>query len=111
MQFGREADLDFARLELSEQLAALDENLPEGARRPVVEPYVPEEFAEQSRPFLSYTLTGPLTTEALRTVRGRAGGGPELRQVDGVADVQVRGRTRSGCWRLRWTSGRSWRWG
>lgn len=90
VQFGRDADLDFARLELSEQLAALDENLPEGAQRPVVEPYVPEEFAAQSRPFLSYTLTGPLTTEALRTVVDETVAA-ELRQVDGVADVQVRG--------------------
>lgn len=87
VQFGREADMDFARLELSEQLAALDENLPEGALRPVVEPYVPEEFESQSRPFLSYTLTGPFTPEALRTLL-REQVIPELRQVDGVADVQ-----------------------
>ena len=90
VQFGREADLDFARLELSEHLAALDESLPEGALRPVVEPYVPEEFREQSRPFLSYTLTGPLTTEALRTVLDETVAA-ELRQVAGVADVQARG--------------------
>ncbi|WP_420127738.1 efflux RND transporter permease subunit [Longimicrobium sp.] len=87
VQFGREADMDFARLELSEQLAALDENLPEGALRPLVEPYVPEEFQSQSRPFLSYTLTGPFTPEALRTLL-KEQIVPELRQVDGVADVQ-----------------------
>lgn len=87
VEFGREADMDFARLELSEQLAALDENLPEGALRPVVEPYVPEEFQSQSRPFLSYTLTGPFTPEALRTLLNDVVA-PELRQVDGVADVQ-----------------------
>ena len=90
VHFGRDADLDFARLELSEQLAALDENLPEGAGRPVVEPYVPEEFAEQNRPFLRYTLTGPLTAEALRTVLDESVA-PELRQVPGVADVQAFG--------------------
>ncbi|HYR07611.1 MAG TPA: efflux RND transporter permease subunit [Longimicrobium sp.] len=90
VQFGREVDMDFARLELSEQLAALDENLPEGALRPVVEPYVPEEFQSQSRPFLSYTLTGPFTPEALRTLLDDVVA-PELRQVDGVADVQAFG--------------------
>ena len=90
VQFGREADMDFARLELSEQLAALDENLPEGALRPIVEPYVPEEFQSQSRPFLSYTLTGPFTQEALRTLLNDAVA-PELRQVEGVADVQAWG--------------------
>lgn len=87
VQFGREADMDFVRLELSEQLAALDENLPEGALRPLVEPYVPEEFQSQSRPFLSYTLTGPFTPEALRTLLTEQIV-PELRQVEGVADVQ-----------------------
>lgn len=87
VQFGREADMDFVRLELSEQLAALDESLPEGALRPVVEPYVPEAFESQSRPFLSYTLTGPFTPEALRTLLNETIV-PELRQVDGVADVQ-----------------------
>lgn len=90
VEFGRDADLDFARLELSEQLTALDEQLPEGALRPVVEPYVPEEFREQNRPFLRYTLTGPLTAEALRTVLDEAVA-PELRQVEGVADVQAFG--------------------
>ncbi|HEX5870482.1 MAG TPA: efflux RND transporter permease subunit, partial [Longimicrobium sp.] len=87
VQFGREVDMDFARLELSEKLAALDETLPEDAGRPLVEPYVPEEFESQSRPFLRYTLTGPVTTEALRTVLDETVG-PELRQVEGVADVQ-----------------------
>ena len=87
VEFGRGVDMDFARLELSEQLAALDQALPEGARRPLVEPYVPEEFREQSRPFLSYTLTGPFTPEALRTLLEETVA-PELRQVEGVADVQ-----------------------
>jgi HAE1 family hydrophobic/amphiphilic exporter-1 len=90
VEFGREVDMDFARLELSEQLAALDESLPAGAQRPRVEPYVPEEFASQSRPFLSYTLTGPLTPEALRTVLDDAVA-PELNQLEGVADVQAYG--------------------
>jgi HAE1 family hydrophobic/amphiphilic exporter-1 len=55
-----------------------------------VEPYVPEEFAEQNRPFLSYTLTGPMTTEALRQVLAETIE-PELGQVEGVADVQAFG--------------------
>jgi HAE1 family hydrophobic/amphiphilic exporter-1 len=90
VEFARGTDMDFARLELSERLAALDEQLPDGASRPVVESYVPEEFREQSRPFLRYTVTGPYTVEALRThVDSRLA--PELRQVDGVAEVQVQG--------------------
>ncbi|HEY0021613.1 MAG TPA: efflux RND transporter permease subunit [Longimicrobium sp.] len=87
VEFARTADMNFARMDLGERLAALDESLPEGAGRPVVEPYVPEEFQEQNRPFLRYTMTGPLTAEALRTVLDETVA-PELRQVEGVADVQ-----------------------
>ncbi|HEU0298390.1 MAG TPA: efflux RND transporter permease subunit, partial [Longimicrobium sp.] len=90
VEFGRGVDMDFARLELSEQLAALDESLPEGALRPRVETYVPEELASQSRPFLRYTLTGPFTAEALRTLLDETIA-PELNQLEGVADVQAYG--------------------
>ena len=93
VEFARSADMDFARLELSENLAALDPSLPRGARRPVVEPYVPEEFARQSRPFLRYTITGPFTPEALRTLLDESVA-PEIRQVEGVADVQAYGGRR-----------------
>lgn len=91
--FARGADVDFARMELGERLAALDETLPPDAGRPVVEPYVPEEFAAQSRPFLRYTLTGPFTAEALRALVDERIA-PELRQVEGVADVQPYGGRR-----------------
>lgn len=90
VEFSRGADMNFVRLELSERLAALEGDLPDGARRPVVEGYVPEEFRDQSRPFLSYTVTGPYTVEALRAHVDEVVA-PELRQVDGVAGVQAEG--------------------
>lgn len=90
VEFARGVDMDFARLDLSERLAALEEELPDGASRPRVEPYVPEEFARQSRPFLSYTITGPYTVEALRHHLDESLA-PELRQLDGVAAVNAWG--------------------
>ena len=90
VEFARGTDMDFARLELSERLAAIEEDLPDGAARPVVESYVPEEFQDQNRPFLRYTVTGPHTVEALRAHLEEAVA-PELRQVDGVAGVQAQG--------------------
>ncbi|HEU0080141.1 MAG TPA: efflux RND transporter permease subunit, partial [Longimicrobiaceae bacterium] len=90
VEFARGTDMDFVRLELSERLAALDEDLPDGARRPTVESYVPEEFQDQNRPFLRYTVTGPYTVEALRK-HVDDDIAPELRQVDGVADVGAQG--------------------
>lgn len=89
VEFARDTDMDFARLELSERLASLRDELPPRVT-PRVIPYVPREFREQQRPFLEYTVTGPYTPEALRAhvqdvIR------PEITQVDGVSDVEVHG--------------------
>jgi HAE1 family hydrophobic/amphiphilic exporter-1 len=90
VKFARGTDMDFARLELSERLAAIETELPEGVVGPRIEPYVPEEFRQQQRPFLRYTLTGPYTLEALRAhVDDQIV--PELLQLDGVAGVEAYG--------------------
>jgi len=90
VEFTRGTDMDFARLDLSERLAQVEDELPEGVVGPRVEPYVPEEFREQRRPFLRYTLTGPFLLEALRAhVDDQLE--PELLQLDGVAGVEVYG--------------------
>ena len=90
VEFARDVDMDFARLDLSERLATLEESLPPGADQVQVDQYVPEEFEEQNRPFLEYTLTGPYTLEALRQHLDDVVS-PELSQVDGVALVDVYG--------------------
>ena len=90
IEFARGTDMDFARLDLAERLGALEDDLPPEVRAPRIEPYVPEEFREQQRAFLRYTLTGPYTLEALRAhVDDEIV--PELLQVDGVAAVEVSG--------------------
>jgi HAE1 family hydrophobic/amphiphilic exporter-1 len=90
VQFARGTDMNFARLELSERLAAIEKTLPAGAQRPTVEQYVPDQFKKQQRDFLRYTVTGPYTLEALRAhVDDRIV--PELLQVDGVGNVDVFG--------------------
>ncbi|MFQ5536866.1 MAG: efflux RND transporter permease subunit [Gemmatimonadota bacterium] len=90
VELARDTDMDFARLELAERVATLEEDLPEGVDRVVVEQYVPEEFREQNRPFLRYTLTGPYTLEALRKHVDEVVA-PEIGQVDGVAVVRAFG--------------------
>src|SRR5690606_11818926 len=93
VHFARGTDMNFARLELSERLAALESDLPPNATTPVVDPYIPDEFAEQNRPFLRYTVTGPYTLEALRAHVDEVIE-PEITQIDGVAYVQVFGGLR-----------------
>ena len=91
VQFSRDTDMDFARLDLSERLSALEEELPPAVRRILVQPYVPPEFESRSqRGFLRYTYTGPYTLEALRAdLDDRVV--PDLSQIEGVALVQARG--------------------
>jgi HAE1 family hydrophobic/amphiphilic exporter-1 len=90
VQFARGTDMDFTRLDLSERLAALEDQLPQGALHPQVEAYVPAEFQKQRKPFLLYTITGPYTPEALRR-HVDDDVAPELRQLAGVADVRAWG--------------------
>ncbi len=90
VEFARDTDMDFARLELSERIAAIEQDLPEGTVGPRIEPYVPDELRQQSRSFLQYTLTGPYTLESLRA-HIDDDVVPELLQVDGVAGVEVYG--------------------
>ena len=90
IEFAHATDMDFARMDLSERLATAEEDLPEGVVGPRIEPYVPEEFREQERPFLRYTLTGPYTLEALR-LHVDEQLAPELLQIEGVAGVEAFG--------------------
>jgi len=90
VEFERDTDMDFARLDLSERLTVLEEDLPAGVQPPRVTPYVPDELRDQTTPFLRYEVTGPYTQEALRVhVDDRVV--PELLLVEGVATVDVRG--------------------
>lgn len=91
VEFTRETDMDFARLDLSERLATLEEKeLPAGVRRVLVEPYVPQDFRDIRRAFLEYTFTGPRTLESLREHLDDVVV-PELNRVEGVSVVRVRG--------------------
>ncbi|MDE0072603.1 MAG: efflux RND transporter permease subunit [Gammaproteobacteria bacterium] len=91
VHFSRDTDMDFARLDLSERLSALEEELPAAVQRILVQPYVPPEFESRSqRGFLRYTYTGPYTLEALRAdLDDRVV--PDLTQIEGVALVQASG--------------------
>lgn len=89
VEFARETRMEFARLELGERIAALQAELPPGVR-PSVTPYIPPEFAEESRPFLRFRLVGPYTFGRLGEVaEGQIG--PALLALDGVSQVRVYG--------------------
>ena len=91
VHFSRDTDMDFVRLDLSERLSVLEEELPPAVDRVLVQPYVPPEFESRSQGgFLRYTYTGPYTLEALRAdLDDRVM--PDLSQIQGVAFVQAYG--------------------
>ena len=92
VEFARDTDMEFARLDLSERLYNLEERvLPPGVGRVTVTPYVPEEFADaENRAVLQYTFTGRRTHESLREHLVDVVV-PELSQVEGVGQVFVYG--------------------
>ena len=91
VDFNRDTDMDFARLDLSERIFQLEEELPQGVRPITVAPYVPREFEDRAgSSVLTYTITGPYVLEALRAhvddvIK------PALEQLDGVGEVTVFG--------------------
>ena len=93
VEFDRDTDMDFARIDLSERLASLEETLPDGTSRPTVQVYVPQEFESQQTTFLTYTFWGPYTLEALREHIDEVIA-PELRRIEGVAEVYAYGGRR-----------------
>ena len=64
IEFRRDIDIEFARLELAEQLGAVRRDMPATAGQPDIVPFVPEEFRTDD--FFSISLISTLTTNALR---------------------------------------------
>ncbi len=94
VEFNLGTDMDFARLDLQERMATLEEDLPPGATGLRVSQWVPREFQEQTQAaILQYRVTGPYTMEALREFVDEIVV-PEVVRLEGVADVRVDGGRR-----------------
>ncbi|MCG8460375.1 MAG: efflux RND transporter permease subunit [Holophagales bacterium] len=91
IELRREVELDFARLELGEQLASVRRNLPVGATPPEIVASVPEELEVDE--FFTFSVESSLDVNALREV-AEDWVAPRVLAVEGVADVQVRGGAR-----------------
>lgn len=90
IEFNRDVDMDFTRMELAERMATLREELPPGVGDVTVQPYVPEQFSNQDSRFLAYTFSGPHTLGALRRYL-EEDVAPLISQVEGVGFVRVEG--------------------
>jgi HAE1 family hydrophobic/amphiphilic exporter-1 len=65
IEFDPKANMEFITLALREELAKTQRVLPVGVR-PVVVPYVPDEF--RPKEFLSYTISGPFPLQRMREI-------------------------------------------
>ncbi|RKZ15101.1 hypothetical protein DRQ50_07985, partial [bacterium] len=88
VKYKRGTDMDFARLELSEQLGAVRRNLPARASQPFIRPYVPEEMRTED--FFSVSLISPLDMNELRD-RAETWLLPRFLALPGVADAELQG--------------------
>ena len=91
VEFNRKIDIDFARLELNEQLGPVRQDLPLNASQPQVMAFVPEEF--QTEDFFTFSLESPLSANELRDL-AETWILPALLSLDGVADARVQGGAR-----------------
>lgn len=90
-EFRRDIDLDFARLDVNEQLGTVRRNLPLGANQPQISSFVPEEFRAED--FFTFSLESPLDPNQLREL-AETWVLPQLTGLEGVADAQIRGGAR-----------------
>jgi HAE1 family hydrophobic/amphiphilic exporter-1 len=91
VSFRKDVDIEFARVDLNEQLGSVRRNLPLNAGQPQILPYYPEEF--QTEQFFSFSLESPLDPNELREL---AEDWVVLRIIalEGVADARVLGGAR-----------------
>jgi multidrug efflux pump subunit AcrB len=88
ISYQRDVDIEFARLELNEQLGNVRRNLPAQAFQPVVVPEVPEEM--QAEEFFTVNLISPLETNKLRE-EAEDWLLPRFLAIEGVAGAELRG--------------------
>lgn len=89
IEFEQQTDINFARLELNEKLAAFSENIPAGATPPFIRRYVPKDFRDLQG-FLSYSLSGNRSSSELRKYAEETIA-PALLSIKGISNVQVLG--------------------
>ena len=88
ISFRRGTDIDFARVDLNEQLGAVRRNLPLNASQPQILPYVPEEFEDDN--FFTVSLESPLDPNQLRDL-AESWIVPQVLALEGVADARIMG--------------------
>ena len=88
VSFNSKTDMDVARMEVTERVASLEEDFPEGVSVPRVTSYLPREL--QSRGFLIYSLSGEIDRLELARI-AREVIRPAIERLPGVSGVVIAG--------------------
>ena len=91
VSFRRDVSIDFARVDLNEQLGGVRRGLPLNAGQPQILPFVPEEF--ETEDFFTFSLQSPLSPNELREVT-ETWVVPQIIALEGIADARVLGGAR-----------------
>ncbi len=91
VELRRDVNLDFAQLDINEQLGPLRKDLPLGAQPPNVVAFVPEDF--QTEQFFAASIESPLPPNELRQ-RAEDWIVPRILGIEGVADARIQGGSR-----------------
>ncbi len=89
VELDKDADVNFARLELLEKLSAIKKELPQGASFPVIRKYVPEDFSSLQG-FLSYNLYGNMSLSEIQKY-AEENIRPALLGIKGIGSVRILG--------------------
>ncbi len=84
-----DVNMDFAKVEISEKLSSLKEELPEGVSPPRISPYIPKDFRELQG-FLTYTLSANVSSNEIKKYANDFLKAPLL-SVPGVSNVNING--------------------
>lgn len=89
VEFDKNVDLDFARIELLERLSGLRSQFPEGVGVPAISKFVPAEFASLQG-FMSYNLYGNMNLVEIQKY-AEENIKPVLMGIKGVSNVRIMG--------------------
>lgn len=92
IEFQKDVNIDFARLELSEKISSVYKTFPQGVSYPQIQKFVPSEF-EELQGFMSFSIYGDVGILELQKI-ARDIVVPSLLGIKGVANVRLFGGVR-----------------
>jgi len=92
VEFRRDVDIDFARMDLNEQLGSVRRDLPNGSGQPRIQAFIPDEL--QTEDFFTFGVGADISTNELRE-RAETWILPQVLAIEGVSEARILGGANS----------------